>query len=226
MNISLKTRNTPKLLVVWVLNVVTFSGIAMDVLDVRDVESMRALLLEVANNPGAGWPYIGLLTVVSVFNGAFSRPVKERLVFWPASRPGSRAFSHFMLRDSTIDKKVLTERFGPLPTDPDEQNALWARWLNEFVNDPRVRPSYSLYLFTRDWTVVAATTLVLAGPLSLYLAENTGSALAYGAILLCQFAIARWVARVQGKQLVMSVLTCKGSSVAQSMSDRPNGKDA
>ena len=226
MNISLKTRNTPKLLVVWVLNVVTFSGVAMDVLDVRDVESMRALLLEVANNPGAGWPYIGLLTVVSVFNGAFSRPVKERLVFWPAPRPGSRAFSHFMLSDSTIDKKVLGERFGPLPTDPDEQNALWARWLNEFADDPRVRPAYSLYLFARDWTVVAATTLVLATPLSLYLAEDTGRALAYGAILLCQFAIARQVARVQGEQLVMSVLTCKGSSVAQSMSDRPNGKDA
>ena len=107
MNISLKTTNSPKLLVVWVLNVAIFSGIATGILDVLDVESVRAFPLEVAKNPGASWPYIGLLTLVSVFNGAFSRTAKERLVFWRAPRPGSRAFSHFMLRDSTIDKKVL-----------------------------------------------------------------------------------------------------------------------
>ena len=113
-----------------------------------------------------------------------------------------------------------------MPTDPDEQNSLWARWLNEFEDDPRVRPAYSLYLFTRDWTVIAATTLVLAGPLSLYVAKHTGPALAYGAILFCQFVIARWVARIQGEQLVMSVLSCQGSSVAQSTGDKPNEKDA
>lgn len=226
MNISLKTRNTPKLLAVWVLNAVTFFGIATGILDFRNVESVRAFVLEVSNNLGGNWPYIALLTLVSVFNGAFSRTVKERLVFWPAPRPGSRAFSHLMFRDSTIDKKALRERFRQLPTDPDEQNALWAGWLNEFEDDPRVRPTYSLYLFTRDWTIVAATTLVLGGLLSLYFAENAGASVAYGAILLCQFVIARRVARIQGEQLVMTVLACKGSVVARSIGDKPTEKDA
>ena len=224
MDISLKTRNAPKLLFVWVANVLAFCGIAAGALDISDVESVHALLPDAAKSLGANWPYIGLLAMVSVFNGAFPRPAKEWLVFWPASRPGSRAFSHFMSKDSTIDKKMLRERFGPLPTDPDEQNALWARWLNEFWDDLRVRPTYGLYLFARDWTVIAAT-LVLAAPLSLYFTESSGRALAYGVFLVCQFVIGRWVASVQGEQLVMSVLACKGSSVARSVSEGEKGKD-
>ena len=56
-----------------------YLGIVTGLLHVRDVEPMRTYPLEVAKNPGAKWSYIGLLTVVSVFNGAFSRTVKERL---------------------------------------------------------------------------------------------------------------------------------------------------
>ena len=130
------------------------------------------------------------LTFVSVFNGAFPRWFKEALVFWPAPRPGSRAFSHFMLRDSTIDRHALQTHFAPFPSDPDEQNALWAGWLNEFEDDARVRPAYGHYLFARDWTAIAVATLVLAGPLALWLAADVGRALAYGVVLLCQCAIA------------------------------------
>ena len=131
MKISLKTRNTPKLLVVWTLNIMILLSFATEVVDVRNLETIGSLLMETANDPGMAWLYMGLLTLVSIFNGAFSRSVKECLVFWPAPRPGSRAFSYYMLRDSTIDKKLLLERFDPLPSDPEEQNALWARWLNE-----------------------------------------------------------------------------------------------
>ena len=167
MKVSLKARNLPRLLVVWVLNVVVFSGVLTGVLDIQDVEALRPLLAEVAEDPGAGWPYAGLLTLVTIFNGAIPRPLKERFVFWPASRPGSRAFSHFMLRDSTINRASLQEHFDPLPSLPDEQNALWAGWLHEFEDDARVRPTYGLYLFARDWTAVAVATLILAAPLAL-----------------------------------------------------------
>ena len=226
MKISLKARNVPKLLVVWTLNVAVFSGVVAGVLDVRDGEALRALFSEVAVDPGVGWPYGGLLTVVSIFNGAVPRLVKERLVFWPAPRPGSRAFNHFMLKDSTINRKALQQHFGPLPSDPNEQNALWAGWLNEFEDDARVRPTYGLYLFARDWTTVAMATLVLASPIALWLAEDAERAFWYAAILLGQCAFARWVARVQGEQLVMSVLSCKGSSLSTRSDNMKSNKDA
>lgn len=211
MKISLNARNLPRLLFVWLLNVSVFSGL----LEIQEFATTQALLADLANDPGAGLPYAGLLTLVAVFNGAFPRPLKEHLVFWPASRPGSRAFSHFMFKDSTIDRTSLQRRFDPLPTLPDEQNALWAGWLNQFEDDARVRPTYRLYLFARDWTVVAVATLILAAPLALWFADDTTRALWYGAALLVQIAFARWLARVQGNQLVMSVMSCKASSLSR-----------
>ena len=222
---TLKSLNYPKLLLVWIANVTVFSGVLSGVLDVRDPESFRALFSVLDDDPWAGWPYIGLLTLITVFNGAFPRPVKEALVFWPAPRPGARAFSHFMYKDPTIDRKALQAHFAPLPSEPDDQNALWLEWLAEYSDDPRVRSSYGPYLFARDWMVIATATLVVGGPLSLWLAEDVGRALAYGAVLVCQCVIARWVARVQGEQFVMTVMSCKAASLA-SRSGARNGAGA
>ena len=213
MNISLKTKNIPKLLIVWAVNVAVFSGVVKGVLDVWDVEALRGLAAQIAQDPAAGWPYVGLVTIVSIFNGSVPRPIKERLVFWTKPRPGCRAFSELMLKDSTIDRKALQEHFGPLPTDPDEQNALWVKWLNEFSDDIRVGSTYGMYLFTRDWTTIAAITLALATPAALWLSEDSVQALSYGGFVLLQYAFAAWVARVQGEQLVMSVMSCKGTSL-------------
>ena len=103
-------------------------------------------------------------------------------MFWTKPRPGCRAFSELMLKDSTIDRKALQEHFGPLPTDPDEQNALWVKWLNEFSDDIRVESTYGMYLFTRDWTTIAAITLAVATPAALWLSEAPAQALTYGGI--------------------------------------------
>ena len=145
MTIGLKAWNVPKLFVVWAANVAVLSGVLTGDFDVRDVNSLATTLSNVGADSWTKWPYLGLLTLVSVFNGAFPKWLKERLVFCPAPRPGSRAFSHFMFSDSRIDRKALEAHFGPLPSDPDEQNALWAGWLNEFADDARVRGTYGLY---------------------------------------------------------------------------------
>ena len=220
MKFSLKARNVPKLAVVWLVNVTVFSGVVTGVLDVRDVEALRALVADLARDPWTGLPYAGVLTLVSIFNGMLRRSLKERLVFWPDPRPGSRAFSQLMFKDSTIDRKALEEHFGPLPTDPVEQNVLWLPWLHEFEDDARVRPTYGWYLFARDWMAISVVTLVLAGPLALWFAHDPGRAIWYGVVLLGQCALARQLARVQGEQFVMSVLSCKASSLVS----RSSGK--
>ena len=74
MKISLKARNVPKLLGVWVINVAIFSGVASGALDIRDLDAMRVMAAKMAQDPWAGWPYAALLTVVSIFNGVVSRP--------------------------------------------------------------------------------------------------------------------------------------------------------
>lgn len=214
MAVSYKTRNVPKLLTAWVLNVVVFLGIVEGNLDSWKGETLRVLLSDTVTGHTAGWPFIGSLTLVSIFNGFFPRSVKERLVFWPADRPGSRAFSHFMSRDSTINEKVLLKHCGPLLSDPDEQNALWVTWLHEFDNDVRIRSAYILYLFARDWTTIAVTTLILASPVALWFSEAKVQGLCYAVVLVLQCLVARRLARIQGEQLVTSVMARKGSSLS------------
>ena len=74
-NISLKSRNIPKLLIVWAVNVAVFSGVVTGGLDVWDVEALRALAAQIEQDPAAGWPYVGLVTIVSIFNGSVRRPI-------------------------------------------------------------------------------------------------------------------------------------------------------
>ena len=228
MKVSLKARNVPKLLVVWVLNVVAFYGVAIGGEGFRDVQALWGIVSELAASPAhvwasvAAWVSVALLTAVIVLNGFVPRRAKEFLVFWPASRPGSRAFDHFLFRDSTINRKTLERHFAPLPSEPDEQNALWAEWLNEFEDDARIRPTYGLYLFARDWTAVAVFMLIVAAPAALWLSEETKGALWYPVVLLAQCVLARWLARVQGEQLSMSVLSCKGSSLASPTGENHN----
>lgn len=212
MKVSLKARNTPKLAAVFALNLAVFSGLVQGVLGVEDLGTLRSLVIEAASN-GAGWPYAALLTVVSIFNGMVPRRVKERLVFWTKPRPGCRAFSHFMLSDSTINAKVLREHFDPLPTAPEEQNGLWVEWLNEFDDDARVRPTYGMYLFARDWATIAAFTLAFGGPIGLWWVADAMPVLWYAGVLAIQYVLARWLAVVQGEQLVMSVMSCKASEL-------------
>ena len=220
MNVSLKAINVPKLLVVWVLNVVAFYGVATGGDGLRHLQALWEIAAGIAASPAhvwasvAAWVSVALLTAVIILNGLVPRRAKEFLVFWPASRPGSRAFDHFLFRDSTINRKTLEQHFAPLPSEPDEQNALWAEWVNEFEDDARVGPTYGLYLFARDWTVVAVFMVIVAAPSALWLSEEAKGALWYPVVLLVQCVLARWLASVQGEQLIMSVLSCKGASFA------------
>ena len=224
MKVSLKASNVPRLLFVWVVNVTALWATVEGALVADNLQHLQNLIAGVTADPGSSWPYLGLVTVVTIFNGAIPRNTKEFLVFWPKPRPGARAFSHFMDRDSTINAKALREQFGPLPTGPWEQNALWAGWLNQFENDQRVRPTYRLYLFARDWTAIATATLLLALPVAVWFTDDAASVLCYGALLVAQFALSRWLAHVQGERLVMSVLSSKTSSLAtetNGQSERP-----
>ena len=227
MRVSLKARNVPKLLVVWALNVGIFYGVTTGWEGLRDVQALWGILSGLAASPAhvwvsvTAWLSVALLTAVIILTGLVPRRAKEFLVFWPASRPGSRAFDHFLFRDSTINRRALEQHFAPLPCEPTEQNALWAEWLNEFADDARVRPAYGLYLFARDWTAVAAFVLIVAAPATLWLSEQSTGVLWYAVALLAQCVLARWLARVQGEQLVMTVMSCKGSSVASRSREDP-----
>ena len=214
MEISYKTWNIPKLLAVWVLNVVFFLIMIGGSLDFGVGDISQTLLPYTITDYLNKLPFLGLLTLVTVFNGLFPRSVKELLVFWPDGRPGERAFSHFMLEDSTINKNGLQKHFGPFPSESDEQNALWVTWLHEFDNDVRIRSAYGLYLFARDWMIIAVAILIFATPMAFWFSDAKVVSFCYVAVLIVQCLMARQVARVQGEQLVKSVMVRKGFSAS------------
>ena len=223
--VGLKAWNVPKLAAVWALNVVLFWLAVTDV--VGDEDFLERLRVAVS-----GWGsvlahtalYAALHALVVAFNGLFARPVKECLVFWPASRPGARAFSHFLHQDSTIDRSTLEERFAPFPSGPKEQNALWVQWLHELEGLDRIRSAYAAYLFGRDWMIIAVVTLVGGSAMALLVAANATQVPWYILVLVLQCVLVRRLARVQGEQLVLSVLASKASSLAAGAAAPPKGK--
>ena len=67
-------------------------------------------------------------------------------------------------------------------------------------------------------------TLIAASPIAFWLARDAEWVFWYAVFLLGQLAFARWVARVQGEQLVMSVMSSKASSLGPRSADTRNNK--
>ena len=104
-----------------------------------------------------------LAAVTGVLNSQIDHDNKARLVFWRWSHPlpGTRAFSVYMHEDPRVDREVLTQRYGPLPAEPEKQNALWFKWYREYRDEPETRQVHREYLFARDWASISL--LMLAG---------------------------------------------------------------
>ena len=156
--------------------------------------------------------------LISIFTGVINAQIdhknKARLVFWRWSHPlpGSRAFTEYAKTDSRINADALRKHQEPLPTEPDEQNALWFKWYREFQNEPGVKQVHREYLFTRDWAGISFLIILLLGPLALWQMESIRVAVIYLAVLLAQYLLVRRAARNHGIRFVASVIAYKASS--------------
>lgn len=210
---SYKAQNKINLLFVCFFNISFFLIVTEIQINFRFTDSLKSLWSDLPEKFVDLSPFYAVLLMMTVISGMFSRNLKECLVFWSEGRPGERAFSHFMLKDSTINVKVLSQYFHPLPTEPFEQNALWYSWLHEFDMEPRIRQVYKSYLFAREWTLFAAFILITSTPIVILLSIPLKNILLCLTILIGQYFIIRFVARVQGEQLVKSVMSRKASSL-------------
>jgi len=213
---SLNSATMRNLLLVGVINMVLFVALGLENLEFINGDLTQVLSSVSASIKASGLIYAILMVPIHLCIGVFPRSFKEWLVFSPQPRPGSRAFSHYMSRDSAIDEKALNEKLGPFPDVPNDQNALWVSWLHEFDGELRIRSAYSRYLVARDWAVIAAVLLILGSPLAYVVYATKSQAIWYIVTLLVQFILTRQAARVQGAQLVKSVLVRKGTSLKKS----------
>jgi len=110
---------------------------------------------------------IGIYLLGLILCYLFPSSLKHRLVFlrWNNPLPGSRIFTELIQKDQRISKQDLINKYGKLPTIPEEQNQLWYRIYKEKQNDTVILASHGRWLLFRD---LLSISLIL-GPLSIIL---------------------------------------------------------
>jgi hypothetical protein len=156
------------------------------------------------------------LALTGVLNAQLSAETKTRIVFlrWRDPLPGSEAFTRHGLSDPRVDMAALQAAFRPLPTAPREQNALWYKMYQSVGSDPAVVQVHRAFLFTRDYACLSLFAFLVLGVAGFIQIPSRSTALAFAALLVVQFLLARRAARTHGVRFVTTVLALKSAGAA------------
>ena len=203
MTISLKTRNLPLVTAFVVLNYIGFAFVnRLPWQFLQEVDYSKGALL--FKNP-----LIAVATHLGILILCFVIPVnlKYMIIFWSLKNPlpGSRVFSELAVEDQRIDIKELEGRYGKLPTEPREQNALWYKIYKEKQNDKIINSSHGQWLLLREMAVLSLIFMLLLIPINLFI--NFGKiANIYGIILFAQYMIIRQAAINTAERFTCNVI--------------------
>ena len=207
MALALKDLNKVPLVSVVLANFAAFVAVTQST-DLRAVDwsSLTAALTRAS-------PAGMALILVGIVNAQLGAEAKARVVFlrWRNPLPGSEAFTRHAREDHRVNVGALEGAFGPLPTSPREQNALWYRLFKSVEDHLSVRQVHREFLFTRDYACLALLMLLVLAPLSIAEAPSIKAAMTYSGLLTLQFALVVRAARHHGVRLVRTVLALKGA---------------
>jgi hypothetical protein len=207
MAISLKGQNSPGLYALMAANLALFYGI------VQHDAILAGNWAEAARRIGEVVPAGIGLALTGVLNAQLPADAKARIVFlrWRDPLPGSQAFTVQGPSDPRVDMAALERSFGPLPTAPREQNALWYRLYKSVASEPAVTQVHRAFLFTRDYACLALFALFVLGVAGFVQTPSRVTAIGFLAVLVVQFLLARRAARNHGMRFVTTVLALKGA---------------
>lgn len=170
-------------------------------------------LVELVRNVDKAVPAGLGLALTAIVNAQLSAEAKSRVVFlrWHDPLPACRAFSHLAVSDSRINMRALERDFGPLPTNPREQNALWYRLYKTVEAEPAVVQIHRAFLFARDYTCLSLMSLAVLGTAGAIQIDEVAGKAGYVGMLALQFGLAGQAARNNGRRFVTTVLAIKAS---------------
>lgn len=153
------------------------------------------------------------VALIGIINAQLSSENKGRIVFmrWKNPLPGCEAFTQYAKTDPRVDIGVLAQGYGPLPTEPNKQNALWYRFYKSVENEPAVVQVHRAFLFERDYTCLSLMMAIILGVIGFFQMPSTKTSLIYFGFLNLQFLLAGQAARNHGKRFVTTVLAIKGA---------------
>lgn len=200
---TLKTKNVPYLVAFLVIIYIFFA--MMNKLDWSFTKTIEIGKEGVKfNNPVLSVSFYFLALILTYI---LPPDWKHRIIYlrWTHPLPGSRVFSELLDKDERISRNELIEKYGELPTSPNDQNRLWYKIYKQKQTDEVVLNSHGRWLLFRDMFAILIIVLV---PSSVFTFWNAG--IKNGAIytIISLFVlIALWIsARNAGERFVCNVL--------------------
>jgi len=163
---SQKDQNRVPLMLVLTVNAAAFLGLVTN-----QQADPAAWFATLDGNLRGSFPVTLALVLTGVLNSQLSPLTKARLVFldWDHPLPGSRAFSKYVSMDPRTDAEALERKYGPFPTEPEDQNKRWYGIYRGVRDEPSVVDASKGYLFGRDYASMMVLAGLLFGGLSLLL---------------------------------------------------------
>lgn len=204
---SLKDQNR------WPFLLVVLANVAVFYLVVKTGALTAHGVDELVKNWKSALPSGATFVLTSVLNEFLSTSAKARIVFWrwKDPLPGSQAFTKYAQVDPRVDIAELSAKFGPLPTKPHDQNALWYKLYKSVGGDAAVQEIHRNFLFTRDYATASLLLLLVLGGLGFWLIPSVLTASLYCLAMLAQYLLTRQAAKNHGVRFVTTVLAIKSA---------------
>jgi hypothetical protein len=134
--------------------------------------------------------------------------LRDRLIHWRWRHPlpGARAFTKLGPADPRIDMAKLESRYGPLSTDPREQNIIFYRIYSANAGHTGVLDAHKSYLASRDIGIINFLLLVLLPGFAYWATGDLIRTGIYSVILFLLYVLMSLVAQVYGARLVENTL--------------------
>lgn len=151
---------------------------------------------------------LGIPVLAIILTSLLPSERKASLLFWRwhYPLPGHRAFSELAERDSRVDLATLNSRYGPLPSDPVEQNRRWYKIFKQVEDRPSVSEAHRSFLLARDLASIGALVLALGVPTAMLVAPSLAIAGTYAGVTLLQFLLLSVAGRNLGNRLVTTAI--------------------
>ena len=152
---------------------------------------------------------LGLIALTRlVLLGLIPPHLRDRLIHWRWSNPlpGARAFTQIGPSDSRVDMGKLEKKYGPLPTDPAEQDRRFYSIYKKHANDVGVLDAHKSYLAARDIGTINFLLMILLLPVAAWFAQDGKTLVFYAVFLVLAYVSMCLAAKAYGMRLVQNSL--------------------
>lgn len=201
MKLSLKAQNRPLIVIFTIALGVALWWTTRSSIDLADIDVVGDLYQTSV--------FVGIASIFSLLASELV-PVKMKLwlVHWRIKNPtpGSRAFSEIMHDDYRINCEAIESKFGPLPTEPAEQNQKFYGIYKPLDGDISIDDAHKSYLLFRELTVVTFAYLLLGPVLASIFSESWLAVLIFSGFAIVMYCACAIAAQNSGKRFVANVL--------------------